>query len=110
MYRIHFAGRAERAFRKLSPEVQRRLDPAILALADDPRPPGCLKLPSQTQGVSYGPVRGAVFGVVLHRGKAVFYDCLYRAQMTSTERAALPQPTERRLNFRPRNAGQTRQV
>ena len=44
MYRIHFAGRAERAFRKLSPEVQRRLDPAILALADNPRPPGCLKL------------------------------------------------------------------
>ena len=44
MYRIHFAGRAERAFRKLSPDVQRRLDPAILALADDPRPPGCLKL------------------------------------------------------------------
>jgi len=44
MYRIHFAGRAERAFRKLSPDVQRRLDPAILALADNPRPPGCLKL------------------------------------------------------------------
>jgi mRNA interferase RelE/StbE len=43
MYRIHFAGRAERAFRKLSPEVQRRLDPAILALAANPRPPGCLK-------------------------------------------------------------------
>ena len=44
MYRIHFAGRAERAFRKLSPEIQRRLDPAILALAANPRPPGCLKL------------------------------------------------------------------
>ena len=47
MYRVHFAGRAERAFRKLSPEVQRRLDPAILALADQPRPPGCLKLSGQ---------------------------------------------------------------
>jgi mRNA interferase RelE/StbE len=44
MYRIYFAGRAERAFRKLSPEVQRRLDPSILALAGNPRPPGCLKL------------------------------------------------------------------
>jgi mRNA interferase RelE/StbE len=47
MYRVHFAGRAERAFRKLSLEVQRRLDPAILALADQPRPPGCLKLSGQ---------------------------------------------------------------
>jgi len=44
MYRVHFAGRAARAFRKLPPEIQRRLDPAILALADNPRPPGCLKL------------------------------------------------------------------
>ena len=46
MYRIHFASRAERAFRRLSPEVQRRLDPAILALANNPRPPGCVKLSS----------------------------------------------------------------
>lgn len=44
MYRIHIAGRAQRAFCNLSPEIQRRLDPAILALADNPRPPGCLKL------------------------------------------------------------------
>ena len=44
MHRILFARRAERAFRNLSLDVQRRLDPAILALANNPRPPGCLKL------------------------------------------------------------------
>jgi mRNA interferase RelE/StbE len=44
MYRILFASRAERSFRKLSADVQRRLDPAILALAGNPRPSGCVKL------------------------------------------------------------------
>jgi len=44
MYRVRFASRAERSFRKLSPEVQRRLDPAIMALATNLRPPGCVKL------------------------------------------------------------------
>jgi mRNA interferase RelE/StbE len=44
MYQIEFAGRAQRAFRNLSADIQRRLDPAILALANNPRPPGCTKL------------------------------------------------------------------
>jgi mRNA interferase RelE/StbE len=44
MYQIEFASRAERDFRKLPPDVQRRLDPAIQALAENPRPPGCVKL------------------------------------------------------------------
>ena len=44
MYRIEFVRRAHRAFRNLPVEVQRRLDPAILALASDPRPAGCKKL------------------------------------------------------------------
>jgi mRNA interferase RelE/StbE len=44
MYQIEFAGRAQRAFRNLSVDIQRRLDPAILALANNPRPPGCTKL------------------------------------------------------------------
>lgn len=44
MLRIEFTSRAARAFRKLPLDVQRRLDPAILALAANPRPPGCVKL------------------------------------------------------------------
>ena len=44
MHRIEFTSRAARAFRKLPVDVQRRLDPAILALAQNPRPPGCVKL------------------------------------------------------------------
>ena len=44
MYRVLFASRAERDFRKLGLDVQKRLDPAIQALAGDPRPPGCKKL------------------------------------------------------------------
>jgi mRNA interferase RelE/StbE len=35
---------AEKAMRRLPKDVLRRLDRAILALADDPRPPGCKKL------------------------------------------------------------------
>ena len=44
MYRVEFSSRAAREFRKLSPEVQHRLDPAIIALAQNPRLPGCVKL------------------------------------------------------------------
>lgn len=44
MYRIEFVRRAQRAFRNLPADIQRRLDPAILALANNPRPPGCVKL------------------------------------------------------------------
>ena len=44
MYRVEFASRARRMFRNLPADVQRRLDPAIQALRQDPRPPGCKKL------------------------------------------------------------------
>jgi mRNA interferase RelE/StbE len=44
MHRVLFAPRAERDFRKLGPTVQKQLDPAIQALAENPRPPGCKKL------------------------------------------------------------------
>jgi mRNA interferase RelE/StbE len=44
MHRVLLAPRAERDFRKLGPDVQKRLDPAIQALAENPRPPGCKKL------------------------------------------------------------------
>jgi mRNA interferase RelE/StbE len=44
MYRVELASRAERAFRNLPADVQRRLDPAIQGLGQSPRPPGCKKL------------------------------------------------------------------
>jgi mRNA interferase RelE/StbE len=39
-YRIEFAPRAERDFRRLPAAAQRRLAPRIDALAQEPRPPG----------------------------------------------------------------------
>lgn len=39
-YRIVFAPRADRDFRTLTPDVQRRLKPRIDALARNPRPRG----------------------------------------------------------------------
>jgi mRNA interferase RelE/StbE len=44
MYKIEFLRPAQRALRELPADIQRRLDPAILALANHPRPPGCIKL------------------------------------------------------------------
>jgi mRNA interferase RelE/StbE len=41
---ILFAPAALRQFRKLPAAIQRRLSPHIDALADDPRPPGVVKL------------------------------------------------------------------
>ena len=41
---LEFAARAYRQFAKLDRQAQQRLAPAIDALADDPRPPGCVKL------------------------------------------------------------------
>ncbi len=43
-YRIVFAPRAERDFRALAPEVQRRLRPRIDALVHNPRPRGVTSL------------------------------------------------------------------
>ena len=43
-YRVQFNAHAERVFAKLPREVQVRLAPRILALADSPRPGGCRKL------------------------------------------------------------------
>jgi len=44
MYRVEFGRRAARDFRRLSTDIQRRIDSAIQGLANDPRPPGCKKL------------------------------------------------------------------
>ncbi|TXD32083.1 type II toxin-antitoxin system RelE/ParE family toxin [Lujinxingia vulgaris] len=43
-YDIEFSTAAARSLRKLDPHIQRRLVPAIEALADDPRPHGVKKL------------------------------------------------------------------
>ncbi|HEY7034045.1 MAG TPA: type II toxin-antitoxin system RelE/ParE family toxin [Thermomicrobiales bacterium] len=43
-YRVDLAKRAQRQFRNLSPDVQKRVLPRIRALADDPRPPGAIRL------------------------------------------------------------------
>lgn len=43
-YEIIFERDAQKLYRKLPKNLIARLDRAILALADDPRPPGCKKL------------------------------------------------------------------
>jgi mRNA interferase RelE/StbE len=43
-YAIEFSPSAEREFRKLAPEVQRRLGPRIDSLAQEPRQSGAKKL------------------------------------------------------------------
>ncbi|WP_417367585.1 type II toxin-antitoxin system RelE family toxin [Glutamicibacter arilaitensis] len=43
-YRITIARGAAKTFRGLHPQVAARLKDAIQALAEDPRPPGCLQL------------------------------------------------------------------
>ena len=43
-YRLAFETRARRELKKLTPEIAVRIAFAIAALADNPRPRGCLKL------------------------------------------------------------------
>lgn len=43
-YTIDFRPAARRAFKNLPPQIQTRLQPAIDALATNPRPAGCKKL------------------------------------------------------------------
>ena len=43
-YRVNFSKMAERQFRNLPRTVQSRIAPRIDALADDPRPPGVVRL------------------------------------------------------------------
>jgi mRNA interferase RelE/StbE len=44
MYRVQLSNRAEKALEKLPDAVYERLVPALRALAENPRPPGCKKL------------------------------------------------------------------
>jgi mRNA interferase RelE/StbE len=44
MYSVEITGRAERDLRRLDRAVKNRIVESILALASNPRPPGCLKV------------------------------------------------------------------
>lgn len=44
MYRVEIESGAQRSLRKFSLEIQKRLIETAAKLADNPRPPGCLKL------------------------------------------------------------------
>jgi mRNA interferase RelE/StbE len=44
VYKVRFNAHAQKAFRKLTRDVQARLKPAITALSLEPRPDGCRKL------------------------------------------------------------------
>jgi mRNA interferase RelE/StbE len=48
MFKVSITSQAERELKRLDRPVKNRIVPAILALASDPRPPGCLKVRSVT--------------------------------------------------------------
>ena len=47
MFKVSITSSAERDLKRLDRPVKNRIVPAILALASDPRPPGCLKVKSE---------------------------------------------------------------
>ena len=47
MYSLSITGRAERDLRKLDKQIKSRITKSIIALANDPRPAGCLKVQSE---------------------------------------------------------------
>jgi mRNA interferase RelE/StbE len=44
MYDVNITSSAERDLKRLDRGMKNRITPALLALANDPRPPGCLKV------------------------------------------------------------------
>ena len=58
-YTILFRASVKREMRRLDAGIARRVDAAILALADNPRPPGCVKLsgPSDLWRIRVGEYR-----------------------------------------------------
>jgi mRNA interferase RelE/StbE len=58
-YTIHYRASVKRDMRQLDAETGRRMDKAILALADNPRPSGCVKLsgPSRLWRIRVGNYR-----------------------------------------------------
>ncbi len=47
MFKVSITSRAERDLKRLDRPIKNRIVSAILALASDPRPPGCLKVRSE---------------------------------------------------------------
>ena len=47
MYKVEITSRAERELRRMDRQVKNRLTQAIMALADEPRPAGCLRVRSE---------------------------------------------------------------
>jgi mRNA interferase RelE/StbE len=47
MYKVHITSRAERDLRRLDRQAKNRIVKAILDLASNPRPSGCLKVRSE---------------------------------------------------------------
>lgn len=62
-FRIEFARSAYRAFGRLDPQVRRRLEPHISALADDPRPTGAKRL---VTGEELLRIRVGAYRIVYH--------------------------------------------
>jgi mRNA interferase RelE/StbE len=48
MFKIIITSRAERELRRLDKGVKNRIVPAIYSLAENPRPPGCLKVKGES--------------------------------------------------------------
>ena len=53
-YRISLASRAKRELDRVPPELFRKLDTAIWALRDEPRPMGCVKLKGPIHRIRVG--------------------------------------------------------
>ena len=47
MYNVIITSRAERELRRLDRAIKNRVTTALLALANNPRPPGCLKVKAE---------------------------------------------------------------
>jgi len=47
MYKVNITSRAERELRRLDRPVKNRVISAIMSIASDPRPQGCLKVKSE---------------------------------------------------------------
>lgn len=48
MYEVLITSQAERQMKRLGRDVKNRIVTAILALAENPRPPGCVKVENST--------------------------------------------------------------
>ena len=57
MYHVELASRAQRELRRLQPAAKQRIAAALAVLAENPRPPGSLKLKGVIHRLRVGPYR-----------------------------------------------------